>query len=119
MQPKVVEALGLSYRTADKLNAFIDKKLPDYPSFKSSVIRIGGEDFQLHHRDILHCIRVIYGNPQFARNLVFTPEQHYLDSEQTRRVYSEMHTGDWWWSVQVRKVYFCFVNMLRSIPDVT
>ncbi|KAH9967808.1 hypothetical protein BC827DRAFT_1122839 [Russula dissimulans] len=98
----VVEALGLSYRTADELNAIIDKTLPGYPSFKSLAIKIGGEELQFHYRDILPSIQALYGNPEFVCDLIFAPEQHYLDSEKTHRVYSEMHTGDWWWSVQVR-----------------
>ncbi|KAH9953413.1 hypothetical protein BC827DRAFT_1282164 [Russula dissimulans] len=96
----VVEALGLSYRTADELNAIIDKTLPGYPSFKSLAIKIGGEELQFHYRDILPLIQALYGNPEFACDLIFAPERHYLDSEKTHQVYSEMHTGDWWWSVQ-------------------
>lgn len=34
--------------------------------------------------------------------MVFAPEQHYTNAEKTHRIYNEMHTGDWWWSVQVR-----------------
>jgi hypothetical protein len=99
---KVVEALGLSYRTVEQLNAIIDNELPGYPSsFKSLIIKIGGEDLQFHYQDILLCIQSLYGNPEFACDLVFAPEQHFLDLEQTQQVYSEMHTGDWWWSVQV------------------
>ncbi|KAH9953931.1 hypothetical protein BC827DRAFT_1273072 [Russula dissimulans] len=98
--PGVVEALGLSYRTVDELNAIIDKTLPGYPSFKSLAIKIGGEELQFHYRDILPLIQALYGNPEFACDLIFAPERHYLDSEKTHRVYSEMHTGDWWWSVQ-------------------
>ncbi|KAH9049439.1 hypothetical protein EDB84DRAFT_1666988 [Lactarius hengduanensis] len=42
----------------------------------------------------------IFGNPEFARELVFAPERHYTDAERTCRVYNEMYTADWWWSVQ-------------------
>jgi hypothetical protein len=75
--------------------------LPGRPPFKCQDIRIGGETLQFHFRDILDCIRGIYGDPEFVRDLVFAPERHYVDHERTRRVYSEMYTGDWWWSVQV------------------
>jgi len=50
----------------------------------------------------MHCIRAIYGDPEFAQDLVFSPKRHYVDDEQTQQVYSEMYTGDWWWSLQVR-----------------
>ena len=110
---KVVEALGLSYRTADELNTIIDKKLPGYPPFKSLAIKIGGEEVKFHYWDILLSIQALYGNPEFARDLIFAPERHYLNSEKACRVYSEMHTGDWWWSVQVHNVYFGFSSTLR------
>jgi hypothetical protein len=32
---------------------------------------------------------------------VFAPERHYTNEERTCRIYNEMHTGDWWWTVQV------------------
>jgi hypothetical protein len=50
----------------------------------------------------MQCIRALYGDPEFARDLVFAPERCYVDPEQTCRIYNEMHTGDWWWAVQVR-----------------
>ena len=64
---------------------------------------IGGETHELHFRDVLACIRSLYGDPEFAQDLVIAPERHYVDRERKRRVYSEMHTGDWWWAVQVHK----------------
>ena len=64
---------------------------------------IGGETHELHFRDVLACIRSLYGDPEFAQDLVIAPERHYVDRERKRRVYSEMHTRDWWWAVQVRK----------------
>jgi hypothetical protein len=50
----------------------------------------------------MQCIRALYGDPQFAEHLVFAPERHYTSREHSCRIYNEMHTGDWWWSVQVR-----------------
>ncbi|KAI9429265.1 hypothetical protein H4582DRAFT_1827220 [Lactarius indigo] len=97
--PEVVERLGLSYSTSNELNSIIDK-LPGPPPFKSDVLEVGGEHLQFHHRDIILCIQALFGKPEFARDLVFAPERHYADAERICRVYSEMHTGDWWWSVQ-------------------
>ncbi|KAH9058056.1 hypothetical protein EDB87DRAFT_1675459 [Lactarius vividus] len=97
--PEVVERLGLSYSTTNELNSVIDK-LPGPPPFKSDVLEVGGEHLHFYHRDIILCIQTLFGNPEFAQDLVFAPERHYADAERTCRVYSEMHTGDWWWSVQ-------------------
>jgi hypothetical protein len=76
--------------------------LPGRPSFQCQDLFIGNERLQFYFRDVLECIRAIYGDPEFARDLIFAPERHYVDHERTQRVYNEMHTGDWWWSIQVR-----------------
>jgi Plavaka transposase len=98
---KVADKLGLSYRSAKELNDIIDE-LPGRPSFVCQDLAIGGETLHFYHRDILQCIRALYGDPEFARHLAFTPERHYTDPERTCRIYSDMHTGEWWWAVQVR-----------------
>ncbi|KAH9041565.1 hypothetical protein EDB85DRAFT_2242145 [Lactarius pseudohatsudake] len=98
--PEVVDKLGLSYRTPNELNNIIDKELPERPQFKCEDVSIAGNTFQFYYRDVLQCIRTLYGNPEFAHDLVFAPERHYTDHERTCRVYSEIHTGDWWWAVQ-------------------
>ncbi|KAH9012665.1 hypothetical protein EDB83DRAFT_2508778 [Lactarius deliciosus] len=78
----------------------IDKELPERPQFKCEDLIIAGNTFQFYFHDVLQCIRTLYGNPEFARDLVFVPERHYTNHERTCRVYSEIHTGDWWWAVQ-------------------
>ena len=76
--------------------------LPGRPSFQCRKLVIGGEALEFYQRDILSCIWTIYSDPEFAQDLVVTPEWHYTNQGQTERIYSEMHTGDWWWAVQVR-----------------
>jgi hypothetical protein len=100
---QVVKKLGLSFDSTKELNDVIDKVLPGRPAFETRSLVIGGETLELHFRDILACIRCIYGDPEFARDLAIAPERHYTDQAQTDRVFSEMNTGDWWWAVQVRK----------------
>ena len=99
---KVVEDLGLSYSTPKELNSVIDDSLPGRPPFKCQDLVIAGDTLQLYFRDVLQCIRTLYGDPEFARDLVYVPERHYTDCERKCRVYNEMHTGDWWWAMQVR-----------------
>ena len=65
---------------------------------------VGGQAFEVYFRDILDCIRALYGNPEFSKTLVFAPERHYLDSAKTKQAYHEMHTGEWWWEKQVNPV---------------
>jgi hypothetical protein len=99
---KVIDNLGLSYHTPKELNNIIDNELPGRPPFQCQELIVGDDTLEFYFRDILQCIRTIYGDPEFTRDLVFAPERHYTDHERTCRVYSEMHTGDWWWAVQVR-----------------
>src|SRR6266702_1872849 len=75
--------------------------MPGRPKFKCEEIRLGGESYDFYYRDIILCIRTLFGDPTFARRLIFAPERHYQDADHTTQIFSEMHTGKWWWSVQV------------------
>ncbi|KAN0132050.1 hypothetical protein V8E53_010087 [Lactarius tabidus] len=97
--PEVNSKLGLSYSTAKDLDRIIDT-LPGRPAFQSQDLTIGEETLTFYFRDVMQCIRALYGDPEFARDLVFAPERCYVDPKQTCRIYNEMHTGDWWWAVQ-------------------
>jgi Plavaka transposase len=57
---------------------------------------------EVYFRDVIACLRALFGNPDFAPILVFAPEKHYTDELRTARLYHDMHTGRWWWSTQVR-----------------
>ncbi|KAF8274207.1 hypothetical protein EI94DRAFT_1696143 [Lactarius quietus] len=63
------------------------------PPFKCEDLVIASEKMQLYFWDILHCIRTLFGDPEFAHDLVFAPVHHYTDNQWTSRVYSEMYTG--------------------------
>lgn len=98
---KLVDDLGLSYRTVKHLNNIIDKQLPGRPTFESNVLVLGNERLEFYSRDVMECIRSLFGDPSFAQELAIVPERHYTSHERTCRVYNEMYTGEWWWSVQV------------------
>ncbi|TFK53168.1 hypothetical protein OE88DRAFT_1626862 [Heliocybe sulcata] len=95
----VHELLNLSFKDADTLNKVIDA-LPGRPKFKREELVVAGEVFDLHYRDVIECIHALYGDPEFAVDLVFAPERHYADEDRTIRVYSNMYTGKWWWATQ-------------------
>jgi hypothetical protein len=99
---KVVDTLGLSYNTVNKLNSIIDTKLPGQPPFQRKELVIGDERLEFYWRDVLECIRSLYGDPKFAQDLTFVPERHYTCHARRIRIYNEMYTGDWWWGIQVR-----------------
>ncbi|KAG1720490.1 hypothetical protein EDB19DRAFT_1917917 [Suillus lakei] len=96
----VSERLSLSYKNSRELNGIIDKQLPGRPTFRREQIVIVGEAFDIYHRDVLECIKALYGDLDFADYLVFAPECHYTDDDETVRLYSDMHTGKWWWNTQ-------------------
>ena len=104
---KIVDTLGLSYRSVKQMNELIDTKIPGRPHFLCKKLFIGHEHLEFYCRDVIGCIRSLYGDPQFAQELAFAPERHYTTDERTCRIYNEMYTGDWWWSVQVR----CQISM--------
>jgi hypothetical protein len=98
---QVCDALNLSYKNSNKLNKIIDQKLPGRPTFQCREVIIANEAFELFSRDIIECIKALWGDVDFAPYLVVEPERHYADADQTIRLYFDMHTGKWWWSTQV------------------
>ncbi|KAJ7157665.1 hypothetical protein C8R43DRAFT_1183066 [Mycena crocata] len=97
----VTEALGLSYKNSQELNKIIDTQLPGgRPVFKRQEIVVGGEAFDVYFRPIMECVRALYGDPEFAQDLVFAPERHYADADKTIRLYHEIHTAEFWWRTQ-------------------
>ncbi|THU82094.1 hypothetical protein K435DRAFT_831729 [Dendrothele bispora CBS 962.96] len=97
----VGEALGLSYRNSSELNSIIDDEMPSrYPSFTREEVIIAGQAFDLYKRDILECIRALYGNAEHCKYMCFVPERHYADANKTLRLYHDFYTGKWWWSTQ-------------------
>lgn len=113
-----MEKLGLSYSTSKELNDIIDKALPGAPPFRCLNLKVDGEHLEFHCREIIPCIRSLFGNPDFANDLIYAPERHYTDAERTCRVYNEMHTGNWWWSVQVRASHLILIpNAHLKLPE--
>ena len=114
---KVVEKLLLSYSTSKELNDIIDKALPSPPPFQCLNLNVDGEDLEFHCREIIPCIRSLFGNPNFANELIYAPERHYTDAERTCHVYNEMHTGNWWWSIQVCASLNLILSAYLKLPE--
>ncbi|KAG2088158.1 uncharacterized protein F5147DRAFT_781078 [Suillus discolor] len=94
------EKIGLSFKNTWELNKIIDDELPGRPKFKHDQIVVANEAFDVYYRDIIECIKALFSDPSFADFLVFAPERHYADEDETIRLYHEMHTGKWWWNSQ-------------------
>ncbi|THV04071.1 hypothetical protein K435DRAFT_650090 [Dendrothele bispora CBS 962.96] len=96
----VADKLGLSYQNANELNKIIDIHLPNRPQFQRQEVVVQGQVFEVYFRDILQCVRALYGDADFAPYLKFAPERHFKDPSCTEQLYHDMHTGQWWWSTQ-------------------
>ncbi|KAL7282534.1 hypothetical protein ACG7TL_004005 [Trametes sanguinea] len=98
--PGLPEALKLSFKTTNELNKIIDTGLPGRPRFRREEIVVADEAFDVYFRDIIECIRALFGDAEFVQHLVFAPERHYADKDKTVRLYYDMHTCKWWWVTQ-------------------
>ncbi|KAG1791568.1 uncharacterized protein HD556DRAFT_1432897 [Suillus plorans] len=97
----VSEHLLLSFKNANELNAIVDHELPTgRPKFKREQIIVAGEAFDVYYRDVIECVKSLYGDPDFANYLAFAPERHYSDEDETIRLFHDMHTSKWWWNTQ-------------------
>jgi len=101
------------------LNDLIDTNLGGQPSFQRKEFKMGNELLNFHFRDTLQCIQMLYGDTAFVQDLALVPEQHYTSDDQMCRIVNEMHTGDWWWSTQVRNVIYDEHGNLGMFPEVT
>ena len=96
------EALGLLFSSSKDLNKIIDKKLPNgLPQFIREEAKLAGQKYEFYHHDILQCVQVLYGDPELAECLVYTPEEHYTGPDKKSQIFSEMNSGRWWWTQQV------------------
>ncbi|KAG1828883.1 hypothetical protein DFJ58DRAFT_719762 [Suillus subalutaceus] len=95
------ERLSLSFKNANELNTIVDHGLlTGRPKFKREQIVVAGEAFDIYYRDVIECVKSLYGDPDFAKYLAFAPERHYSDEDETIRLFHDMHTGKWWWDTQ-------------------
>jgi len=44
-------------------------------------------------------------NPDFTKNVSYEPQQAFSDATGNMCQYDKMWTGDWWWEVQVSKIF--------------
>lgn len=95
----VSDALGLQYKNSRELNKIVDALPKGRPPFIRQDIELANETYEVYFRNILECAQSLYGNPEFASHLIFKPEKHFRKGTKTR-LYHDMHTGRWWWTVQ-------------------
>ena len=82
--------------------------MPPRPQFHRRDVMIGGETFSMYSRDIVECIKALYGDARFAHCMKYRPERHFKEGQPRERIYHDMYTGDWWWELQVSKTVYIF-----------
>ncbi|KAG2352799.1 hypothetical protein BDR07DRAFT_1475000 [Suillus spraguei] len=81
-----------------KLRGSISTAFSELVSIEGIVV--ANEAFDVYFCNIIECIKALFSDPNFADFLVFAPECHYADKDETIHLYHEMHTGKWWWNSQ-------------------
>jgi len=54
-------------------------------------------------RDIIKSMRWLIRQPAYAQHLIFAPQRCLNNDTPPKRLYTEMHSADWWWETQVRR----------------
>ncbi|KAI0694433.1 hypothetical protein BC835DRAFT_1415334 [Cytidiella melzeri] len=113
---EVQERLGLSYKNSRKLNNHVNRLPATCPRFVRGEVIVKEQAFDFYYRDIVECIKALFGDPEFAPHLSFVPEHHYLNKDRTVRLYHDMYTGKWRWSTQsAYPVYVTIGNLPKHI----
>ena len=100
----------ISFRSAYSLYKLIDKMDPllGMESFKYDTVDFGipGRPASPYfYRDPVEVVQYLLKQPAYSRHMVYSPEEVYttimVNGEKKKvQVYSEMHTGKWWWKEQ-------------------
>jgi len=54
-------------------------------------------------RDIIKNMRWLMRQPAYAKHLIIAPQQCFKSKAPPKRLYTEIHTADWWWVTQERR----------------
>lgn len=62
------------------------------------------EEHLIEFRNPIKAIQSLWGDPLFAKELVYSPERMWANAERQSHLYNEMWTGQWWWNIQVNHI---------------
>jgi hypothetical protein len=97
----------IKFKNANDMFCCLDKVPYGIPDDNWETYEILGQDiydgvskmkYTFHCRNIMNVIRFLIGNPAFEDDLTYAPVRQ-LNGD-GGRVYSGMHTADWWWETQ-------------------
>jgi len=90
-----------SFRSAYTLRQHLDILDPfrEYLVWAEASIDDGPHATTFYYRNSIDCVLYLIRQVAYSSDMVYTPLGEYDSSGQ--RLYSEMHTADWWWDMQV------------------
>jgi hypothetical protein len=90
-----------SFRSAYTMRQHLDVLDPfgEYLVWTEAVIDDGRHAATFYYRNIIDCVRYLIRQVAYRSDMVYAPIREYDSSGE--RLYSEMHTADWWWDTQV------------------
>jgi hypothetical protein len=109
LHDKAMESLvsQLSFKNADQWQEkllettnglSLDNWFSAVVTIDKDIIGLSARQYQFYYQDVESVIRFLLGHIPFKDNLVYSPIRVLNENE--HRVYTEMHTGDWWWQIQ-------------------
>jgi len=90
-----------SFRSAYTLRQHLDILDPfrEYLVWAEASIDDGRHATTFYYPNIIDCFRYLIGQVEYSSDMVYAPIREYDSSG--KRLYSEIHTVDWWWDMQV------------------
>jgi len=90
-----------SFRSAYTMQQHLDELDPfgDYLVWTEAAIDDGQHVTTFYYRNVIDCVRFLIHQVAYRSEMVYAPVREYNSSGE--RLYSEMHTADWWWDTQV------------------
>ena len=85
-----------SFRSAYTLQQDLDVRDPfgEYLTWTEAVIGDSRHTTTFYYRNALDCVCYLVRQVAYRSDMVYAPMREYDSSGE--RLYSEMHTGDWW-----------------------
>ena len=99
--------LGLSFNSMQQLYDKLEQ-LPykaEWLQQEICLVEDPTEKHPIEYQNPIDAIKSLWADPLLADQLVYQPEKMYADESCNSRLYNEMWTGSWWWSIQVPSIF--------------
>lgn len=102
----MLDRLGVSFKNSKEMLRMVDQiseRCGNWVTKRLSFKDNPKEFFTVYHRNAVEAIRGLWGDPAFAKHLVYKPAKIFRDSNKRNkdRIYQEMWSGLLWNALQV------------------